>query len=505
MRKIWQKVKFQKKAHTTEKNENAGKQVMESLWRKQTKDIPPGMDFSDAASKGRHRDVIVVGAGLAGLLTAYYLKKQGRDVLVLEADVTASGQTERTTAKITSQHGLKYSQLIKTVGESRAELYAQANEAAVREYERLIREQKIECGLRRADAYLYTTQDANPLRQEAEAAAALGIDVCCTGKTDLPFPVSAALCFPRQAQFQPLEFVRHIAGTLDILEHARVSAIKGRSVIVGGQEWTADDIVIATHYPILNVPGFYFLRQHQERSYVLALSGCGRIEDMYYSIDPGGFSFRQAGDFLLIGGCSHRTGENEQGGAYEKLLEAARQYYPDCKVEARWSAQDCMPHDGIPFIGKYSLLTPHLYVATGFQKWGMTSSMAAAMILSDLLSGKENPYQEVFCPQRINVRAGAGNLMRDTAVSVNGLLKGLCHRPKDSVESLPSGHGGIVTVDGKRYACYKDEEGEIHKISARCPHMGCELAWNPDEKSWDCPCHGSRFDVDGALLDDPAL
>ncbi len=451
-----------------------------------------------------NRQIIVIGAGLAGLLTAYYLKEQGKDVLVLEADTAASGQTERTTAKITSQHGLKYSKLIKDVGMDAARLYARFNEAAIREYESLVRKLKINCQFQRVPAYLYSLQDAEVLKEEARAAALLGIDASFTTETELSFDVAGAVCFANQAQFLPPEFVRVISSGLTILEHTKVTAVRGHKVITERGVFTADKIVVATHYPIINVPGFYFLRQHQERSYVLALSGCPRINGMYYGIDPGGYSFRQAGDYLLFGGGSARTGEKRDGQLTQALKKAAKECYPECRVAACWAAQDCMPHDGIPFIGQYSVFTPDLYVITGFQKWGMTSSMIAAMILRDELSGIENPYAKVFSPQRLHFKAAIGPLLHDVKVSVSGMAKGLLHRPLRSAASLSCGEGGIVTVKGKRYACYRDEEGKLHQISPRCPHMGCELAWNGDEKSWDCPCHGSRFTIDGELLDNPS-
>lgn len=477
---------------------------MQSIWRTQTNNITPNPSTSPASSTPSHHHIIVIGAGLTGLLTAYYLQSQGKSVLLLEAAQIASGQTERTTAKITSQHDLKYAKLIQSVGKKKARLYAQANESAIQEYERLIQKHKIDCQFERVPAYLYTTQDETPLQKEAQAATLLGIHAHFTKETELPFPVTGAVCFQNQAQFSPLAFIKHIASELEILENTKVITIKGNRVITKDKVFTADKIIVATHYPLLNVPGFYFLRQHQERSYVLALSGCGKIKGMYYGIDQDGLSFRQAGDMLLLGGSSCRTGDNKAGGSYDFLAEAAKQYFPECREEARWSAQDCMPHDGIPFIGKYSIFTPHLYVVTGFQKWGMTTAMIAAMILRDELCGVKNPYGKLFSPQRINLRAAIGNLCVDVGMSVKGLVKGLLHRPKKTADSLPPGHGGIVTVDGQRYACYRDEAGGLHKISARCPHMGCELAWNPDEKSWDCPCHGSRFDVDGKLLDSPA-
>lgn len=412
-------------------------------------------------------DVIVVGAGMAGLLTAYYLKEQGKKVLVLEAKQVASGQTGRTTAKITSQHDIKYSRLIQTIGRKKAKMYAAANEAAILEYEKLVQTHGIDCDFARVPAYLYSRKEKEALEKEAEAAASFGIPASFTTETELPFAVEGAVRFDGQAQFTPLKFVRYIASQLDIKEGTRVTAVRGHRVITEREVFTAENTVIATHYPLRNVPGFYFLRQHQERSYVLAISGCEKIKGMYYGIDEDGLSFRQEGELLLLGGSGHRTGERGHCGAYDTLLALAEYYFPDCKVEDRWSAQDCMPHDGIPFIGRYSIFTSHLYVASGFGKWGMTTSMAAAMILRDKLCGTDNSYQKLFSPQRLLVRAGIKNFLTDTGGSVKGLIGGLFHRP-------------------------------------RCAHMGCELEWNEDEKSWDCPCHGSRFTETGKLLDNPA-
>lgn len=416
-------------------------------------------------------DVIVVGAGMAGLLSAYYLKEQGKNVLVLEAKEIASGQTGRTTAKITGQHGLKYSRLLKEVGEKKARLYAQANEAAIREYESLIQSRQIACQFERVPSYLYTNTPENValLREEVKAASHLGINAFFTEETELPFPVKGAVCFPDQAQFDAVEFIKYISAELNIVEHTQVIKIRGQKVITKDRAYVAEKIIVATHYPMVNVPGFYFIRQHQERSYVLALSGCEKIKGMYYGIDKDGHSFRQAGGHLLLGGSSGRTGEITCGKAYDSLVQAAGEYFQDYKEEARWAAQDCMPHDGIPFIGKYSVFTPNLYVITGFQKWGMTTSMIAAMILRDEICGVANPYAELFCPQRINLRASYKNFLHDVGMSAKGLTKGL-----------------------------------LHKNGPRCSHMGCELVWNPEEKSWDCPCHGSRFTEDGEVLDNPA-
>lgn len=439
---------------------------MESIWRKEI----PYIEAKQHAAYNNHWDVIVIGAGLSGLLTAYYLKKKGKNVLVLEADRIASGQTERTTAKMTSQHDIKYSKLIKTIGLKKAEMYAKANEAAINEYERLINEQGIECDFKRVPAYLYTLEDEKKLEEETKAALRLGTDAYLTKETELPFPVKCAMCFPEQAQFSPLKFLKHISSELDILEHTKVNKIKGNKVITDDKVFTAEKIVMAAHYPFRNFPGFYFLRQHQERSFVLALSGCTPIKGMYYGIDKNGLSFRQSGDVLLLGGGKRRTGKNEKGGAFAMLRSAAAEYYPQSKEISCWAAQDCMPHDGIPFIGRFSIFTPNLYVITGFQKWGITTSMVAAMIISDAVCGVKNPYSKVFRPQRCNVAAGIGKLLVDLGESIKGLSKGW-----------------------------------FNKKTKRCAHLGCELVWNEDEKSWDCPCHGSRYDSDGKILDNPTV
>jgi len=442
---------------------------MESIWRKQTKKINRGADIDKIQSDNVNWDVIVVGAGMAGLLIAYYLQEKGKKVLVLEAAEIGSGQTERTTAKITSQHDLKYRTLIKKVGVKKAKLYARANEEAINEYERLIQKLKIECDFKRCPSYLYTQRDKKVLWEEAQAAAYLGIHTSIASESELPFPVTGVTCFHNQAQFSPLEFIKEIAKELNVCKGAKVLKIKGKRVFTRDKVFEADKIVVATHYPIRNVPGFYFLRQHQERSYVLALSGAGELDGMYKGIDRDGISLRQAGEYILLGGSSHRTGKNKTGGAYAFLEKKAEEYFPGCKVEAKWSAQDCMPHDGIPFIGKYSIFTPNLYVATGFQKWGMTTSMVSAMILKEELCGRRSPYSAVFSPQRLNVRAGIKDFLKDVGESAIGLTKGI-----------------------------------FHLKGPRCPHMGCELVWNPDEHSWDCPCHGSRFEEDGKLRDNPA-
>ena len=487
---------------------------MESIWSRET-EIPR----RESLDGDTEAFAVVIGAGMSGILTAYYLKQSGFDVVVLEADRIGSGQSGKTTAKITSQHGLCYAKMLKRLGPELAGIYAAANEGAIAEYERLIQKKGIKCHFEKISSYLYSTENVDLLKEETDAAQKLGINAEFVTETELPFQVKGAVCFKNQAQFQPLEFIKEIAKDIKIYEHTKVRSVGKNIVYTNKGNVRAEHIIFATHYPIMNVPGMYFVRQHQERSYVLALSENKPIQGMYRSIDKNGLSLRSSGNILLLGRGKHRTGKcasvkrkeedyiaedtSDEVGVYQYLRECANKYYPDSNEVTRWSAQDCMPHDEMPFIGRYSVFRSNWYVATGFGKWGMTSSMIAALLISDEICGRENPYEKLFKPQRLHLWAFPA-FMKDFGESVMGLGKGAVHLPVRTENALSPGEAGIVREGWRRYACFKDEKGALHKISARCPHMGCELAWNGEEHSWDCPCHGSRFDCDGKLLDNPA-
>lgn len=472
---------------------------MQSLWSGETK-----LKARQSLNGDMSIDTAVIGGGMAGLLIAYYLQQKGIECAVFEARRIAGGQTKNTTAKITCQHGLKYHSLIRNFGITKAKQYARANLKAIDEYERIIRDNNIRCDFKRLPSYLYTTDNADLLVDEAKAARMAGIDEQLTDKTELPFKVSGALRFDNQAQFSPLKFIESIAENLTIYENTMVRGIENNNFVTDRGIVSAGNIVVATHFPFINAPGYYFMRMHQERSYVLALKNAAKLEGMYYGIDKNGLSFRTAGEYLLLGGGGHRTGENPKGDKYSKLESAAKYFYPNSSEVCRWSAQDCIPLDGVPYIGRYSSSLPNVYVATGFQKWGMSSSMVAAMIISEMIAGGENPY-EIFSPERFKVSAAAKSLMNETGHSVKGLSKNILRFPDRAASEIPKGHGGIVEYDGKKVGVYKDENGKIYAVSNKCTHLGCQLEWNPDEKSWDCPCHGSRFDYTGRLIDNPAM
>lgn len=468
-----------------------------SIWRRTT-----ALPERAALEGSRNADAVVIGAGLAGVLIARRLQAQGLETVVLEAAETGSGQTGNTTAKITSQHGLIYNRLLSQWGEELARQYAQANQQAVAEYRLLCAD--ADCDWEDCPAFLYATGPGNALELECAAAQKLGIDASLTAKTELPFPVTAALRFDGQARFHPLRFLEAAAAGLTIYEHTRVLSVEGMRVVTPRGTVTARYVVFACHFPFVNVPGYYFMRMHQERSYVLALEGAQRMEGMYLGIDRRRLSFRAQGELLLLGGEGRRTGEHTAGGRYRALWEQARKLYPRCSQTASWSAQDCMTLDGVPYIGRFSVSQPQWYVATGFRKWGMTSAMVSAMVISDLIVRGESPWAEVFSPQRFDPGLTARTLYKEAGYSVAGLSRGVFAPPRGLAENLPEGHGGVVEWDGEKAGVYKEEGGETHVVSVRCPHMGCQLEWDPDEKRWECPCHGSRFDCRGKLLDGPA-
>ena len=444
----------------------------------------------------------VIGGGMAGILTAWQLEKAGIQTIVLEADRIGSGQTENTTAKITSQHGLFCHTFIEKKGKETAEKYVQANQRAVEEYKKIIREEQIDCDFVETGAYVYST-DGEKLRQETDAAQSLGINASFESQVEIPVPCAGAVHFPDQAQFHPLKFIEALSGSLTVYEDSQVKEVEDNLIRTSCGSVRAEKIVFATHFPFLNFPGMYFARMHQERSYVLALDNAGPVNGMYIGDGKDTLSFRQYDKYVLLGGAGHRTGENREGGSYERLKASAEHLYPGSSVAAYWSAQDCITTDGIPFIGQYAADRPDWYVATGFQKWGMSSSMAAAMILRDMICGEENPYAETFAPSRFSAEE-LPQIVKDSGKAVKGLTKRFFHLPDETVSSLERGHGAVVETAQGKAGVYKTEEDKIFQVDIVCPHMGCELAWNPDERSWDCPCHGSRFDYEGNLIDGPA-
>lgn len=429
----------------------------------------------------RKIDTVVIGGGMAGILTAYYLQQAGVPVIVLEADRIGRGQTGKTTAKITSQHNLIYDKLIQTFGKERARQYAKANEKAIGEYEKLIQEKNIDCHFTRCPAYLYSRKEREPLKKEEKAALALGIDAEYMETSGLPFSITGALRFKNQAQFHPLEFLNYLADKLTVYEKTPACSVEGKRICTPYGTVTAENIIFAAHFPFINMPGYYFARMYQERSYVVAVEKAAKLEGMYLGIDSDGLSFRSYDGILFVGGGKHRTGESRKMVCrYGMLRKKAEEMWPGCREVTHWSAQDCMTLDFVPYIGRFSKKTPNWYVATGFGKWGMTSSMVSARILTAMIIGQSCPDAEIFSPQRAITRLAAKSFLINGGKTIQGFGKRL----------LPS------------EKIYRKEEKKT--VAPVCPHLGCRLEWNPEERTYECPCHGSRFDEEGKLMDNPA-
>lgn len=473
---------------------------MESVWKKSC-----SFERRPALDKNLTVDVVVIGGGIAGILTAYRLQKEGRKVVVLEAEKICSINTGNTTAKITSQHDLIYDYLINEFGMEKATQYAQANEEAIKEYKNIITENNIDCDFEEIATYIYTLDNEKAIEKEEKAARQVGIAAEVIKKIELPIDIKAALKFNNQGQFNPLKFLFHIARELDIYEDTRVVEIQDNIVKTEKYNVVAKAIVIATHYPIVNVPGYYFMRMHQERSYVIAIENAQHLEGAYKGIDNFQYSFRNYENLLLLGGAAHRTGETNDSEGYEELRQVARTLYPGAIEKYHWSAQDCMSIDKVPYIGQFSVETPNTYIITGFNKWGMTTSMAASIIICDMISGRKNKYEEVFSPSRFDITASMKNIMKDGAVSVKGLIKEKIHIPSEHLEDIKNNEGKIIEFEGEKVGVYRNNEGVYYMVSTKCPHLGCELQWNSQELSWDCPCHGSRFDYKGNCIDSPAI
>ena len=450
-------------------------------------------------------DAAIIGGGITGLLTAYFLQKQGLRTVVLEADTICSGQTGRTTAKITAGHGLCYSRIEKDWDTHTASSYAQAMQNAIEDYTHLIEHEGIDCDFIRCAHILYSTSDPECIRRESEAALRAGLNAQFTTQTELPFAIAGALQLSDQARFHPLKFLRTIAAKLTIYEHSRVLDVSEDHLHTDHGTVTARYIIFTNHYPFMNRPGYYFLRMHQERSYVLALQNAPQLEAMYWSADAGGCSMRPADGYLLLGGGAHRTGENRTGGCYDRLRHCAARWWPDAVPTLQWSAQDCITIDGLPYIGRYSRETPNWYVATGYHKWGMTGAMSAATTLSALISGHPADNTAIFSPDRFALSPSASNMLHDGLEAVKALSRPWFEPPRALLDALPNGHGGIVEHNGHKAAVSKDTDGKTTVHHCRCTHLGCEVEWNPDDRTWECPCHGSRFSENGQVLDGPAV
>ena len=487
-----------------------------SLWLESTPDTayPPLAEPLDV-------DVAVVGGGIAGITAALLLKRAGKSVALLESKRLLRGATGYTTAKVTAAHSLTYTTVAKKFGDDGARLYAEANQAALDFVVQLAEAEGIDCELERKTNYVYceSGDERSKIEQEVDAARRAGLAARLVEETPLPYPVECAFALDEQAQFHPRKYLLPLAERIDgdgsrVLELTRVLDVEGSGplrVTTDRGALTARDVILASHLPILD-RGFFFAKAHPDRSYAVAC----RIrpeqdpDGMYINVGTPTRSVRTArderGPLILLGGEGHKPGaEPDTDARYRALEEFGRRHWDADEFPYRWSTQDYSPLDGVPYVGRLTRRGDHVYVATGFKKWGMTNGTAAAILLADLILGRTNPWAGLFDAKRLKPLASAPKFVKENAAVARHFFRDRLDRGETTaVEALQPGEGRLLRLGGRKTAVYRDEGGRVHALSPVCTHMGCHVSWNPAERSWDCPCHGSRFRGDGAVIQGPA-
>jgi glycine/D-amino acid oxidase-like deaminating enzyme/nitrite reductase/ring-hydroxylating ferredoxin subunit len=466
-------------------------------------------------------DVLVVGAGITGLVTALLLRRDGFDVTVIDKHRVGTGVTGHTTGKLSSLHQLVYAQFASRFGESGARAYAEANEAGLARIAGLVQELGIDCDFRRRANYTYAASrdDLSDIQAEAKAASAAGLPAAFVRDLPLPLPTYGAVRLEDQAEFHPLKFLAGLATALEregcqIFERTAATSLRDGqpcTVETTGGTVTAEHVVVATHYPFPD-RALFFARVHAERSYCIAAPLTGTpFEGMFISASSPTRSVRshpvEGGELLIVGGEGHKVG---QGGPtsprYRALEDFARECFGIEEVSHRWSTQDNFSADGAPLVGKLTPLSRRTYTATGFRKWGLAMAAAAGEMITDAIVGRQSPWLAFFDSNRLTPMPSAMQLVKENAnAGFHFLADRITRRSADSTEGLGLGEGKVASRQGRQVALSRDERGAVHALSARCTHLGCIVAWNDAERSWDCPCHGSRFAPDGSVLQGPAV
>ncbi len=464
-------------------------------------------------------DTAIIGGGIAGLVTATLLKEAGQRVAVIEARRIVQNVTGNTTAKVTSQHHLRYARMLKSFGEENTRAYAQANQQAIGDLRLLSERYGIDCDFTETEAFVYTHDPAelDEFHGEVEAANSVGLPARFSTDAPLPFRINGAVVFADQARFHPRKFLLGLAERIPgegshIFERTRALDVDDAEPCVVRTEWGnvyARNVVVASHYPFGD-RSLYTLRLKPKRSLVLGVLPekplpPGLSRSMLISTDPMHSLRTQPWndkEMLFIGGESYKTGQADASSLYLKLEHWARSNFGPLEVVYRWSTQDNVTLDDVPYTGKINPAAEHVYVTTGYGGWGMTNAMASATLLHDMILGIPNPAQAVYDPARIKLD-GLGQLVREGADSVKHLVADR-FRSVDE-DSIAPGSGGVIKDGVKPVALYRAEDGTEHRMSAVCTHLGCVVNWNDAEQSWDCPCHGSRFGPKGDVIQTPAV
>lgn len=474
-----------------------------------------------ALTESVQTDAAVIGGGITGITTAYLLAKKGLKVVVLNAGRILQGTTGSTTAKITAQHDLIYDELISHFGEEKARLYFEANREAIAFVKDTVNELNIDCQFSEEEAYIYTNLDESvaKIQNEYRAYEKLGIPGEYVVSTPLPFETKAAVIMKQQARFNPVPFLVRLAEEIirlggHIYEQTTViESTQDKQPIIRtkqGPQVTCRYVVSASHFPFNDLKGFYFARLHAERSYVLAARTDKPYPGgMYISAENPKRSLRplliNGEPAVLIGGEGHKTGQGLcTFQYYERLQQFGEETFGLQDILYRWSAQDIYTLDNVPYIGRQWPDVPNHFIATGFRKWGMTSSIASAILNTKLITGEKSPYEEVFTPQRFQADPSVKTFISENANVAMNLVAGKLELTRRHPGELAPDEGSVVQVNGKRAGAYKDADGKLFIVDTTCTHMGCEVEWNEAERTWDCPCHGSRYSFKGDVIEGPA-
>jgi glycine/D-amino acid oxidase-like deaminating enzyme/nitrite reductase/ring-hydroxylating ferredoxin subunit len=464
-------------------------------------------------------DVAVIGGGIVGVSAAHQLARDGAQVVLLEARRIGAGATGYTTAKVSSLHGLTYAKLESSIGAEASRTYADANQAGIETIARLVRNLSIDCDFRRKPNFTYTESEGNraAIEDELEAAQRAGLPASPAAVNELPFPVAGAVSVADQAEFHPLKYLQALTAAADeagceIHEGTRVVGVDqgdpSKLKTDRGVTVRAGHVMVATHLPILD-RGLFFARTHPERSYVLLARLRGPVpQGMYLSDESPSHSLRavptEDGELLMVGGESHKAGQSDPAERYAALERWARERFDVGSIEHRWATQDNMPADGLPFIGRLWPFSETVLTATGLRKWGLAMGTAAATILGDLVAGRRNSWGETFNPTRLHPRAGAISFAKENANVGTRFVADRVTR-RNHQNRLEPGEGTVIGAGLGQRALYRDESGRVHTLSARCTHLGCIVSFNGAERTWDCPCHGSRFAAPGEVIEGPAV
>ncbi len=461
-------------------------------------------------------DVAIIGGGIVGVTTARLLKDMGQRVAVIEARRVGQQVTGKSTAKMTSQHGIIYQTLEQKFGEDRARLYGEAQERGVRRISELAVQWGIKADIEPMPAYTYTNDESyvSQIEKEVEVAQRLGLPARLEhGDIGLPYNVLAAIRFDSQAQFHPVRYVAGLAATIPgegshVFEGSRAIEWEPTRVVTDHGTVTARHVVMATHLPLGQV-GMYYAMAYPQAEPVLAAPIRRVPPGMYKNAEKPGHSIRthrhENGQvYAIAAGTTFKPGHPDEEQDYIQELERwLTKNFEAGPIEYRWINEDYTPMDSAPFIGWSSKSDGYL-VATGFDAWGISNGTVAAMIIADLATGRENRWLDIFDATRVKPIAGAKEFVVENAEVAAHLVSGYLSRKPKSYDELEPGHAAIMKVDGENVAAFKDEGGVVHAVSAVCTHMGCLVGWNATDRTWDCPCHGSRFELSGEVIHGPA-